>query len=67
MACMFCGHLAGDERDYEVQRIKLVDEVGEAAYDHVAYICEDCWRDLILPLSRAGKRAVEAAVAEATR
>jgi hypothetical protein len=52
--CMFCRHAAGDERDVEVQRI-----TNNASYRHEGYICEDCWRDLILPLLRAGKRAVE--------
>lgn len=62
--CMFCDHSAGDERDVKVQRITNVDEFDNARYRREGYICEDCWRDLIIPLLRAGKRAVEKIVAE---
>ncbi len=61
--CMFCDHSAGGERDVEVQRITNVDEFDNARYRHEGYICEDCWRDLMMPLRRAGKQAVEVAVA----
>ena len=62
MKCMFCGNNTGYHGDKRVVDGAFEKLVGIKVEDYK--ICADCWRGLILPLRRAGKRAVEKIVAE---